>query len=1232
MKSGRRKKIWFIATAALGMLMLGVLAFPLWFPWVLRPVGPHFGLQFGAYERVGYQRFALSEMALTNAGVTIEAKRVAAYVPTVWLWHRFVSRNATNYVQARDWRVTVDESGTRTARHTSVYTNYQLVVEVIEAVAWWVPRAEFINGMVDVEGEIIQLPQATWTNQVLHARVGLPSLRQSGTVHARIGQGASPPYDIRLVAEALELHSAIRVAENESGLLVQADGLWSSNRFEAQAQFGRAGQLPQTAEFNAGTFRVPAGRLGLGQFHDLQGALSLQWRTNEYGLTVAAGARPVDNHLPAVDFALRVTGDLQSALIETATLSMPWMKVELAQPTRMQFSPPYLTEAASVKYSGALAHQPWFPATGDFAGQATFRPGPGRFPTGTFEVSGSGIQISNVQSKRVELRGAFDWPWLELTQARVELADASVAVAEGKLDLARRIVHGGHVSLEGRIGREWLPAGVSYGSIKMSAKLDGSILDLTHSGSVAIGNLAVPQMRVTEVKADWRGQGLALEHAQLSADAASAALRLEGGGRLEPDRGTLMVRKLMLNENGTNGLALEQPFQVVCRRAGAHAWELGIQPFVLRGPQQSQVRLEAELGWPERGRATCSVRNLRSRFLGGFVDTPTNRWEVNALDFSAGWTNGPLQLQLELAGWLDILDGTSFTTVARIKGDANGLALEKMAVSRENELVATADGFLPVSFYPSHSNHVAHAQPEGRIGLNVVVQPQAFFWERLAEASGVRLQGPELEAYVTGTWKEPLGWVDLHAREVKFKGADRDVPPIENLALDLQVKPERVQLESLTFSVANQPVRVSGQVPLPADLWAKLPGTVREPDWQQATARLEIERAQLAAITPFLSKMLTPDGTLQADVTLRPGGLFDGQLKVEGVNTRPLESVGAVRSIEVGCEFKGRRVEVKSKASVGGQTIFGIGQGDLSKLSWSKGSALPPFQLRLTGSNIPLARRVEAIVRADLDLTVTNAVTQPPVVVGSVQLRNSFFMQDLLALTPGGTAAPLQRPPYFRFEQEPFADWRLNVTLTGQRFLKVRTPLFNGEVSANLQLRDTLKEPIVVGEVKIADGLVRLPFANLPVTQGYVTLSSANPYQPQLFVTAAARVFSYDVKMEVTGAADRPSIQFSSIPPLTSEQILIMLTAGELPRSDFSFSNQQRAETMALYLGKSVLTELGLMGEGNRLTIVSGETISEEGKPTYSVEYKLVDRWSVIGEYDRFNDYNLMLKWRVYRR
>ena len=72
---------------------------------------------------------------------------------------------------------------------------------------------------------------------------------------------------------------------------------------------------------------------------------------------------------------------------------------------------------------------------------------------------------------------------------------------------------------------------------------------------------------------------------------------------------------------------------------------------------------------------------------------------------------------------------------------------------------------------------------------------------------------------------------------------------------------------------------------------------------------------------------------------------------------------------------------------------------------------------------------------------------------------------------------------------------------------------------------------------------------------------------------------------------------------------------------------------MAIFLGKDLLAKLGF-GDQNeeRLIINSGQEISEQGRPTYSLEYKLTDRWSLVGEYDRFNAFNAGLKWRVYSK
>jgi translocation and assembly module TamB len=80
-------------------------------------------------------------------------------------------------------------------------------------------------------------------------------------------------------------------------------------------------------------------------------------------------------------------------------------------------------------------------------------------------------------------------------------------------------------------------------------------------------------------------------------------------------------------------------------------------------------------------------------------------------------------------------------------------------------------------------------------------------------------------------------------------------------------------------------------------------------------------------------------------------------------------------------------------------------------------------------------------------------------------------------------------------------------------------------------------------------------------------------------------------------------------------------------------TTQQRAQGLALFFGKNLLSNFGFGGGGaDRLTVRSGQEISESGRPTYDIEYKLTGRWSVIGEYDRFDQYNLNVKYKLYSK
>jgi translocation and assembly module TamB len=182
-------------------------------------------------------------------------------------------------------------------------------------------------------------------------------------------------------------------------------------------------------------------------------------------------------------------------------------------------------------------------------------------------------------------------------------------------------------------------------------------------------------------------------------------------------------------------------------------------------------------------------------------------------------------------------------------------------------------------------------------------------------------------------------------------------------------------------------------------------------------------------------------------------------------------------------------------------------------------------------------------------------------------------------------------------------------------------------------LGGTFGEPELTGDAQVDSGRIIFPFGTLKVDQAYASLSGNDPRGPELLIHATGRNYRYDVRLEVNGPAEDAQLTLSSTPPLNSEQILLMLTAGELPRDETTFSTQARAGRLATFLGRDIVSRFaGGDLAGERLIINTGENISEEGKTTYSIEYRLTDRWSIIGEYDRFSALNAGVKWKVYSR
>ena len=410
------------------------------------------------------------------------------------------------------------------------------------------------------------------------------------------------------------------------------------------------------------------------------------------------------------------------------------------------------------------------------------------------------------------------------------------------------------------------------------------------------------------------------------------------------------------------------------------------------------------------------------------------------------------------------------------------------------------------------------------IDFQATTTPNETFWNSVTKLAKLKLERPEIALKISGSLNKPVADISGRADAVEWLGATRPIPRVTNLRMNVGANRKTLQLTRLSFKVEGQPVLVNAEIPI-EDLSKPWKETF---DWRKASGRIVMENAQVKPFLPFAPAVLGPSGSVDLNVSFSPGARVNGDLKIQKMETRPLGTIGALHDLQAHLKFTESLLQFTNVTGVlGGETVGLSGFINFAETAPNK---LPLFDLNVAGKNVPLTRKPDLILRANLNVNALNTRTNDqPVVSGVVDCQDSFFLGDLKMLLPGRVAKPRERPPLFQRRAEPFANWHVNVHVTGDSFLRIRTPLFRGAISANFRVRGTLREPIALGDAKMDSGQVQFPFSNLNLQQGFVTLTSEDPYRPHIFATAASRTFGYDVQMTLNGPADKPIVEFSSL-------------------------------------------------------------------------------------------------------
>jgi translocation and assembly module TamB len=1241
MEDGRKGRRWGkrIAVGVLlvmAALVVIALTYSWWLPAAARPIAQRYGISYGKYERLKDGRFALSGIVHTNRHFDLQVAKVEGFLPHVWRSRLGATNNETAFIEVNGWKVVVHETARRDRDGTgkrrverSIYEEWERVEEYIAKAREWVPKATLLNGAVQQQGKEYTLSVATWNDGVLDASGVWPETAVPFEIKGKLT--GEPPYQLSYAMNPLDLRTRLRVVETNGMLNAQLATFYKENRVDVVANFGPEGKLPLTATLKAPEFKLPGDLVKLDRYSEVSGSLMGEWKTNQYSVELKAHAEPLftATNTPPADIEISATGDTNSMHVQRAVSTVPGLQLTVNQPLEISYQGRMLSERSEVKINADLEKLPWFKMKGKVQGTILLEKG-GEFPKATFQAAGTNVSAFKVEAEIFQSEGKLDWPQLDDLKAQVRFASNSMIRVEGGGDLKSRVLRETVVSGEGPLLTNLLPENLRLGGMRVDARISGAITNLKHEGQVELRDFDAPQLQPLSVQASWRAQQITFDELALRARAGPAVIFVSGSGYAGGGRTNFVVREFRFLKNDEVYLQLSEPTRLTVTTN----LEVELDRLVLLSPADSitrELELSAGLRRPNVAALEMRATNVNPALFQNFFERSLGGLDLEELSVSAGWSNSPLTGFV--AGRFSVAEENfeRLTAAIDVQMATNGILLRQLSIFNPESEICRAKGFLPVTITPLDLEKINVARSQ-EIDFQAQTVPNEAFWQTISRLTKVHLSNATVRLNVRGTTVAPTGELHVKADGLELQRTNRNLPKIGAFEGRIALNEQALTVPEFSLRVAEQPVTVSGELKLGENFWKQRREEIVQYALDYGTIRMVAPEVQLSPFTEYVPKYLRPQGKLFADIVMRPGRNFDGTIRVRGVETRPLERIGVVQDIEADVALQGKTVRIANLSGVfGGERLSMGGKIDLSAESVSKG--YPDVDFSIVGYNIPLARNPDVILRSDLNLRVTNGPNRIPVVSGIANLRDSFLLRDISTLVPGRVARPERRPPYFSLEQDPIDEWRLNIRVRGENFMRVRSPFFQGVASANFQVTGSMVEPIALGEASISSGTVIFPFATLAVRQALVSLTSEHPYLPHIFVVASGRAFGFDVRMEAEGPADEPVIEFSSVPSLTSEQIILMLTTGQIPREDFGFSNEDRAGRLAFFLGKSLWSKLnpGQPAE-ERLTVRSGEDVTEQGRQTYEVEYKLNDRWSLVGEYNRFGDLNANVKWKVFSK
>jgi translocation and assembly module TamB len=337
----------------------------------------------------------------------------------------------------------------------------------------------------------------------------------------------------------------------------------------------------------------------------------------------------------------------------------------------------------------------------------------------------------------------------------------------------------------------------------------------------------------------------------------------------------------------------------------------------------------------------------------------------------------------------------------------------------------------------------------------------------------------------------------------------------------------------------------------------------------------------LGTVNLQLGQLFDPDirtsGEVKFNLNATGNSDYGGEIKIVNASFASADApVGLQRGNGTLTLTKNRLSVTEFQGRVGGGKVIATGGINLQpKLNFDLG--LSAQEMRLL-----YPQGVRESVDADVRLTGTmeNAQLGGTVNLSDISFTQAFDLNQMISQLTGGVATP----PSGGFSQ----NLRLNIALRSTNDIALASRTLSVGGSANLQVRGTLANPVILGRINLTNGDIILNGDRFVMDGGTVAFVNPSETEPVVNLSLKTTIQQYDIYLRFNGPVAQLRTNYSSDPALPAADIINLLAFGqtsEASAQNTQTTNRQATGLLASQVSSQVTSRVSKIAGISQLSI-----------------------------------------------